>query len=61
MQDHYFIDDDGTKMAVSDMPLATVHELLRTGGLPLSAAATHESIMERLWIELVARRLDGRA
>ena len=60
MQDHYFI-DDGTKTAVSDMPLATVHELLRTGGLPLSAAATHESIMERLRIELVARRLDGRA
>lgn len=61
MQDHCFIDDNGVCYAVSDIPLATVHELLQVGVLSLDAETTENEIMERLRIELVARRLDGRA
>lgn len=58
MQDHFFVDDDGTRTAVADLPTWLIRELLRDG-VDVIRDVTEDQFMERLRIELVARRLDA--
>jgi hypothetical protein len=61
MKDHYYIDENENKIAVADLPLETVEELIRDG-VEISNAEhgeTVEGVLERLKIELVVRRLQS--
>jgi len=56
MQDHHLVEDDGTRTAVSDLPLAKILELL-VDGVEVIEGLTEKDFLDRLEIELVRRRL----
>lgn len=56
MQDHYLVDDDGTRTAIADLATWEIIELLRDG-VEVIRDVTEDQFMERLRIELVAREI----
>lgn len=56
MQDHYLVDDDGTRTAIADLPTWLILELLHDG-VDVIQDVTEDQFMERLRIELVVREL----
>ena len=60
MRDHYYVDDFGNRMLVSQMPTQEILEVLQVGAEITDdddGGLTANDFLERLWIELVARSL----
>lgn len=64
MRDHYWIDDEGEKVLISDMPMEVIQDILSTPPDEIevfqepTGPVSLEDLFERLRIEIIIRELN---